>query len=734
MNPEKVINSFRVFVPTDDQINENENNEEDQNIKYKEIDWEPTPNAYWVSSNSTIGTQLSVPEISNATNHKFFIGSKLFTRDDLPVGSIIEIDPGYQYRPDGWIDINVPGAKRPGNVTKNKVVVDEDWWGDYQYRGFNIAIEGAKQDITGIWQEVATHFRIKVPTDEDDDDDNDNEVDNGKDTDDEKVPGTGNGEPFKLLAIGNSFSEDALTYLQLMAQRDGLDIDVGILYIGGSELAKHWDNALNDKAAYTYIEYKNGFKNSIKNSQISTVLEKEDWDYVSLQQASHFSGIFSTYEPYLKNLEAYVKERVLNTEILIHETWAYEDSSTHHGFRRFNQDTTIMYNKVSEAYRLAAESLGNVKIIPSGLAMQNARKHELFDPSMGGKSLFRDGYHANYTHGRLLLASVWYETLTDNDVTNNNFIPGGVTQEEAKVLKEEAKKAVAQYNPNISKLDLQNDLGGFLWYEGEKYYDTPNSNEPVADLKPNDKITISVDDDELFGNGLYDIGILAAGPRTKYEIELNGVLTGVIEREANSLKMNNVTMTFSNITDIHLKTGDVISIVASDDSNAGWVDALVLRNKSLDDPLDFSILEELYNEHKNKKQNNYTDSTWNEFSEILNAVEEFLNNKKAIHNQEDIDVMYKRLLKALNGLEEEAEEEIEAEEKVETETDDETQEIEPEIDEKDTVIIDEDEDIINEDQMLPNTSTNIYNILLVGLIFVLIGTACLKYYRKIFSQ
>src|SRR5699024_3687276 len=137
---------------------------------------------------------------------------------------------------------------------------------------------------------------------------------------------------------------------------------------------------------------------------INEILNSDDWDYVSLQQASHFSGIPSTYNPYLTNLEEYVKTRVPETEILIHQTWAYENGSDHYGFTRFDGDPDVMFNQVSEAYKIAANTLGDVKVIPSGLAMQNARSHELFDPSQGGKSLFRDGYHANYTHGRYLLA------------------------------------------------------------------------------------------------------------------------------------------------------------------------------------------------------------------------------------------------------------------------------------------------------------------------------------------
>ena len=38
------------------------------------------------------------------------------------------------------------------------------------------------------------------------------------------------------------------------------------------------------------------------NKQVSEALSEEDWDYVSVQSASHFSGVYYTYQPYLNEL------------------------------------------------------------------------------------------------------------------------------------------------------------------------------------------------------------------------------------------------------------------------------------------------------------------------------------------------------------------------------------------------------------------------------------------------
>ena len=46
----------------------------------------------------------------------------------------------------------------------------------------------------------------------------------------------------KILAIGNSFSEDAMYYLKNIADADGVEVKAVNLYIGGCNLERHWKN------------------------------------------------------------------------------------------------------------------------------------------------------------------------------------------------------------------------------------------------------------------------------------------------------------------------------------------------------------------------------------------------------------------------------------------------------------------------------------------------------------
>ena len=58
----------------------------------------------------------------------------------------------------------------------------------------------------------------------------------------------------KILAIGNSFSQDATHYLHQIAAADHVDLKVVNLYIGGCSLERHWNNILTEAEDYLYEE------------------------------------------------------------------------------------------------------------------------------------------------------------------------------------------------------------------------------------------------------------------------------------------------------------------------------------------------------------------------------------------------------------------------------------------------------------------------------------------------
>ena len=222
-----------------------------------------------------------------------------------------------------------------------------------------------------------------------------------------------------ILAIGNSFSQDATHYLHQIAAADHVDVKVGNLYIGGCSLERHWHNIQTEAANYLYEE--NGTSTE-QYVSIQKALSLEPWDYIITQQASHDSGLIETYHPYINLLADYIKEKSPQAEFLLQETWAYEIDSLHPQFCNYHQNQQEMYEKLSAAYRSAAKEIG-VRLIPCGDAIQELRKKEPFLYGQGGMSICRDGFHMNVIYGRYLLAATWYKTLFGRSVTNNAYIP-----------------------------------------------------------------------------------------------------------------------------------------------------------------------------------------------------------------------------------------------------------------------------------------------------------------------
>lgn len=246
----------------------------------------------------------------------------------------------------------------------------------------------------------------------------------------------------RILAIGNSFSEDAIeNYLYNIATAAGDSIIIGNLYIGGSSLEDHLTNARENRAAYSYRKIsKLGNKVTTNDVRMEDALTDENWDYISFQQVSQLSGQFSSYENTLPELLNYVKSKVTyyRTKYILHQTWAYAQNSTHVGFANYNNDQMTMYNGIMDASQ-KAKALGQFSIVvPAGTAIQNGRT------SFMGDNFTRDGYHLNLNIGRYLAASTWYEALFNKSVINNPYDATGfmLSSQEIEMAQHAAHAAV----------------------------------------------------------------------------------------------------------------------------------------------------------------------------------------------------------------------------------------------------------------------------------------------------
>ncbi|WP_188746759.1 DUF4886 domain-containing protein [Parapedobacter defluvii] len=247
-------------------------------------------------------------------------------------------------------------------------------------------------------------------------------------------------DTLRVLAIGNSFSEDAVEqYLHEMAEVTGKPLLIGNLYIGGAPLSLHWNNVQSDNAAYSYRKINvDGQKTTTEKVSIRTALQDERWDYVSLQQASPLSGQFDTYVRPLKGVYRYVDSVTGGKVRLIwHQTWAYSPTSTHEGFANYNRDQQTMYRAIMDASAKAKTLMPFNRLIPSGTAIQNAR-------TALGDDLTRDGYHLDLHIGRFIAACTWFESLFGEQAPVTKYRPEQVSEREAQVAQQAAHAAVQQ--------------------------------------------------------------------------------------------------------------------------------------------------------------------------------------------------------------------------------------------------------------------------------------------------
>ena len=244
----------------------------------------------------------------------------------------------------------------------------------------------------------------------------------------------------KLLAIGNSFSDDAVEhYLYDLAREGGDTLVIGNAYRGGQGFESHWRVVEQNKADFEYRKIVGGKRTNERRTLIDC-LKDEDWDIITFQQVSQDTGDFATYEPWLTKLLDYVKANATNPNVVygLHRTWAYAQHSRHGGFKKYDRDQMKMFNAIVDATNKARAAHPELKLlIPAGTAIQNGRT------SFVGDNFNRDGYHLSYKLGRYTASLTWLEVVTGQSAIGKKFAPEGVDKSQIEVAQKAAHAAVA---------------------------------------------------------------------------------------------------------------------------------------------------------------------------------------------------------------------------------------------------------------------------------------------------
>ena len=241
----------------------------------------------------------------------------------------------------------------------------------------------------------------------------------------------------KVLAIGNSFSQDAIEqYLYELAYAQGDSLIIGNAYIAGCSIDRHYNNMVKDSALYAYRKVVAGVRSEKRKLTLKNIIRDEQWDIISFQQASKLSGEPNSYKnlPMLKRIvQSYTTN--LHVEFVWHMTWAYAEDCQSKNFAFYDYKQRQMYSAIVSTMLNVLPSIRSPRVIPTGTAIQLVR-HRL------GDILCRDGMHLSYTLGRYTAACTWCEFLTGKIVDGNPYYPDTITEEEAQICQEEAHEAV----------------------------------------------------------------------------------------------------------------------------------------------------------------------------------------------------------------------------------------------------------------------------------------------------
>ena len=215
----------------------------------------------------------------------------------------------------------------------------------------------------------------------------------------------------KILALGNSFSEDCTAYLEEMTE----GAYVRNLYIGGCSLARHAKN-LEEKIA-DYELQRNAKMIAKTYVTANEVIASETWDVITVQQVSGCSGLYETHGKELDTVLSYLRRLCPCARIVWNQTWAYASYSTHGDFQRYGNNSEKMWRAIEDVSHRVARERG-LEMIEVGRAIRHLREVLPEDKT----ELCRDGFHLSMELGRYSAAYVWANYF---GLAVNGFIPSG---------------------------------------------------------------------------------------------------------------------------------------------------------------------------------------------------------------------------------------------------------------------------------------------------------------------
>lgn len=251
---------------------------------------------------------------------------------------------------------------------------------------------------------------------------------------------TGRGS-LKVLAIGNSFTDDPMAYLDAIVRASGIDQSGLCIYstVKISASLEDWAKTLQKGSEVTITRRAGSLEMPVKQAPLKELLA-QDWDVVTIQQVSTQAQDEGKLQPGLPYLVYHIRENCPNKNVVIawQQIWSYWNG---------NLDSSVSdWSRITEVVKLTS-NYGVDMVIPTGTAIQNARGTALNT----AHGLTRDGKHLAFGVGRYVAACTWFEALIapvfNVSVVGNTAIHSITDSEQANSQYETV--AVTDYNRTL---------------------------------------------------------------------------------------------------------------------------------------------------------------------------------------------------------------------------------------------------------------------------------------------
>lgn len=272
-------------------------------------------------------------------------------------------------------------------------------------------------------------------------------------------------EEYHVLALSNSYGQDAFRQLPSVAKAAGVDLYAVASYRGGCSFAQHFEY-MNGNGTYPSrtIYYPDGTKSVEENVSFDDVLNTPGftWDHITLQSRSVEAYDYATYwKPYLVQIADYIKEAIPTSEVMMYQTWvrdsdtAQTDDYTAYLIEglEYEQIRPKLFETLKANYFTAAEAIGNPgRIVPVGEAVNYAvgtlgfpeYEKDADGNYLNSRGMYKDKTCHLTTLGQALNALTWYEYITGNDARENPYQHESISEEDMALLKEAAHWACSQ--------------------------------------------------------------------------------------------------------------------------------------------------------------------------------------------------------------------------------------------------------------------------------------------------